>query len=346
MKNKHELPIQPNEISQDTKASMKTRIITGIVAAIVVFPIVVFGDYPLIALAIFALACCIFEVIKAPGKKYSIWLYIISFILSLSLTFWPFIVSLFNSLTKGMLPNLDYVPINEWRVFSQFSTLVIPVSTLIIGAVALFITVVFDPGFEVRDACYVFTMVVIVSMGLQSVLFLRNVPLYERYIQQGVALGDYFSLFNNLESAYLIFFVIIGTFMSDIGAYFIGVFFGKHKMNPRISPKKTWEGFFGGIIISALSSFAFAFIMALCKRPILSFLDLEHWYLILILSLTIPPFAVLGDFIFSSIKRSYGVKDFGKILPGHGGILDRIDSILFSMMASALVISLAIYWMK
>lgn len=346
MKNKHELPIQPNEISEDTKVSMRTRIISGVVAAVIALPILIFGDYPLLALAIFALACCIYEAIKCAGKKYSVWLYIISFILSISLTFWPIIISLFNSLTGGILPNLDYLPIGDWRIFSQFSTLLIPVSTLIVGVVALFFTVVFDPGFEVRDACYVFTMVLIVSMGLQSVLFLRYIPLYEKYIQQGVEITSYFSFFDNFESSYLLMFVMIGTFMSDIGAYFIGVFFGKHKMNPRISPKKTWEGFFGGIIVSALSSFAFAFILALCNHPILSFLDISHWYLILILSLTIPPFAVLGDFVFSSVKRSFGVKDFGKIMPGHGGILDRIDSILFSMMTSAVIISLAIYWMK
>lgn len=345
MKNKNELPIQPNEINESTKASMKTRIITGIVAGVVVFPILIFGDYPIIALILFALACCVYEIIKCAGKKYSVWLYIISFILAILITFWPIVISLFNSLTGGIVPNYTYVPIDNWRLFSQFSSLIVPVFTLIIGATILFVTVVFDPGFEVRDACYVFTTVVVVSMGLQSILLLRLIPLYETSIHTDSIL-PYFSFYNNFESSSLLFFVIIGTFMSDIGAYFIGVFFGKHKMNPRVSPKKTWEGFVGGIVFSALFSFAFAFILALCGHPMLSFLDVSHWYLILILSLIIPPVAVLGDFVFSSIKRSYNVKDFGKILPGHGGVLDRIDSIIFTMMITALIITLCVYWMK
>ena len=345
MKNKNDLPIQPNEISESTKASMKTRIISAVVASFIVFPLIFFGDYPFLILVVFILACCVYEIIHCAGKKYSIWLYIISYILAIVMTFWPIILSLFNSLT-GVVPGYARVEIGEWRIFSQLSTLIIPVSALVLGAIALFITVVFDPGFEVRDACYVFTMIAIVSIGLQSIVLLRFLPLYERYISQGVEMTSYFNWYNNFESSSLFFFIIIGTFMSDIGAYFVGIFFGKHKMNPRISPKKTWEGFFGGIILSALFSFLFAFVMALCHHPILGFLDVEHWYFILILSLIIPPVAVLGDFVFSSIKRSFNVKDFGMIMPGHGGVLDRIDSIIFSMMASALIITLILYWMK
>ncbi len=345
MNNNQDFHIQPNHISEDTKASMKTRIITAIVAALIVAPLLFFGDFGFLSLAMFGLVVGIIEIIKCPGKKYSIWLYIISIVLGGAVAFWPIFVSLFNSLT-GILPNLEQIPIENWRIFSQLSTLVVPVSAFIIGALALFITVVFDPGFDVRDACYIFTMVVLVSIGIQSIVLLRFFPSYERYITQGVEITSYFNWFDNFESSMLIIYVVIGTFMSDIGAYFVGVFFGKHKMNPRISPKKTWEGFFGGIILSSIVSFAFAFIFALCGRPLLSFLDVSHWYIILILSLTIPPISVLGDFVFSSIKRYYGKKDFGNIMPGHGGILDRIDSLIFSMILSALIISLCIFWMK
>ena len=131
--------------------------------------------------------------------------------------------------------------------------------------------------------------------------------------------------------------------MTDTGAFFIGILFGKNKINPRISPKKTWEGFFGGVVISCISSFLFAFILALCGHPVLKCFDLNHWYLILILSLIIPIFATLGDFTFSSLKRVYDIKDFGNLLPGHGGILDRIDSLLFTATAAAIVISVILY---
>ena len=117
--------------------------------------------------------------------------------------------------------------------------------------------------------------------------------------------------------------------MTDIGAYFVGILFGKHKMNERISPKKTWEGFWGGIVFSVVISLSFAFILAATNNPLLTFLDMNHWYFIVILSLGMPFFAVLGDFVFSSLKRHYEIKDFGKIIPGHGGILDRCDSLIF-----------------
>jgi CDP-diglyceride synthetase len=102
--------------------------------------------------------------------------------------------------------------------------------------------------------------------------------------------------------------------MTDIGAYFIGVFFGKHKMNPRISPKKTWEGFVGGIVISLVFSLGFALILSVCKHPLVyGILDLEHWYLILALSFIIPLVSTLGDFVFSCAKRHFEIKDFGEV---------------------------------
>ena len=133
--------------------------------------------------------------------------------------------------------------------------------------------------------------------------------------------------------------------MTDIGAYFIGVFFGKHKMNPRISPKKTWEGFVGGIVISSFFSFGAAMILCVCKHPLVSgLLDLQHWYLILALSLILPFVATLGDFVFSSAKRHFEIKDFGNIMPGHGGVLDRLDSVIFTMITTAVFLELVSYW--
>lgn len=105
----------------------------------------------------------------------------------------------------------------------------------------------------------------------------------------------------------------------DVGAFFVGRKFGKHKLFERVSPKKTWEGFFGGIalamIVAAVISFYFTTI------------SLIDW---LALSLIISVFGTLGDLVESQFKRGLGVKDSGKILPGHGGILDRFDSLIFS----------------
>ncbi len=102
----------------------------------------------------------------------------------------------------------------------------------------------------------------------------------------------------------------------DTGAYFVGVTLGKHKLCPEISPKKTVEGAIGGIVSSMVVSFIIAIA---CSKSI-----------ILLLLLTIPLciIGMLGDLFASAIKRSVGIKDFSNLIPGHGGILDRLDSVI------------------
>lgn len=106
---------------------------------------------------------------------------------------------------------------------------------------------------------------------------------------------------------------------TDSGAYFIGKAIGKRKLWPEISPNKTIEGFFGGVLSALIVGVLFyAF----------SSLDYSLWRMLLI-SLIIAIFGQLGDLVQSAYKRHYGVKDSGKLLPGHGGILDRLDSLIF-----------------
>ena len=111
-------------------------------------------------------------------------------------------------------------------------------------------------------------------------------------------------------------------------------------MNERISPKKTWEGFIGGVVFSIIVSTVFALICALAGKPILPIFDVSRLYFVIVISILIPLISDVGDFVFSSVKRTFGVKDFSNLLPGHGGILDRIDSLIF---ASALVSCLIIF---
>jgi phosphatidate cytidylyltransferase len=111
---------------------------------------------------------------------------------------------------------------------------------------------------------------------------------------------------------------------NDTGAYLIGSKFGKHKLFERISPGKTWEGSFGGAFFAVL----IAFIISIYFKDI----ELMDW---MIISSIVIVFGTLGDLVKSLLKRSIGVKDSGTILPGHGGILDRFDSII---MASPFVL--------
>ncbi|MDR1583816.1 MAG: phosphatidate cytidylyltransferase [Prevotellaceae bacterium] len=112
---------------------------------------------------------------------------------------------------------------------------------------------------------------------------------------------------------------------NDVGAYCFGMIFGrngKHKLFERISPKKSWEGFFGGIIISLLA----AFVVLSVWGERYAF-DKIHWF---ILAIIVSLSGTFGDLAESMLKRAAGVKDSGKIMPGHGGILDRFDSALFA----------------
>jgi phosphatidate cytidylyltransferase len=118
-------------------------------------------------------------------------------------------------------------------------------------------------------------------------------------------------------------------FAGDTGAYIIGLTFGKHKINPRLSPKKTWEGSVGGLLGSLLAGYV-------CSH----FLPDIQIYAILITSVCAGFVAQFGDFFESLIKRVADVKDSGSVMPGHGGILDRIDGVLFASPVLMIVASL------
>jgi phosphatidate cytidylyltransferase len=120
-----------------------------------------------------------------------------------------------------------------------------------------------------------------------------------------------------------LFFLLAIIFANDTGAFYFGKLMGRHKLYPLISPNKTWEGTVGGIFLSTLTAFAF----------------LQIWHIhtfswgILVLVLVMTILAQVGDLAESMLKRHKGIKDSGKILPGHGGLLDRIDGLLFAIPA-------------
>lgn len=128
----------------------------------------------------------------------------------------------------------------------------------------------------------------------------------------------------------LVFLTLAVTWLGDTGAYFAGRYFGKHKLFERVSPKKTVEGFFGGLALSV----AGAVVVKLVGRPDLG------WVELLLVAAVMDGAGVVGDLGESMLKRAWGVKDSGWIMPGHGGILDRIDSLLFSAPVLWLYLSL------
>ncbi|PWG00727.1 phosphatidate cytidylyltransferase [Levilactobacillus bambusae] len=134
-----------------------------------------------------------------------------------------------------------------------------------------------------------------------------------------VGMGFHYFIAARSVSVAAIFYVLFIVWSTDSGAYIFGRQFGKHKLAPHISPNKTWEGSIGGSLLGTLVGVIFAYFFPFAGHGIGSMIGLT-----LIFSIV----GQLGDLIESALKRYYGVKDSGKILPGHGGILDRFDSLL------------------
>jgi len=122
------------------------------------------------------------------------------------------------------------------------------------------------------------------------------------------------------HSLTLFIFLIATVILTDSAAYFIGRSFGKHKLAPKISPKKTIEGAIGGWLIGFGFAFVFGFLQDLFSQT---------WILI-VLAIGVPILSQIGDLIASAFKRHYDIKDYGKIFPGHGGVMDRVDSQLLA----------------
>ena len=124
---------------------------------------------------------------------------------------------------------------------------------------------------------------------------------------------------------YYLYIIIFGACVADIFAYFDGCSIGKHKLCEKISPKKTIEGAVGGLLGSVIVMLLLGFVISILSEEITS----VNYVVLGILGVICSVFAQLGDLTASVIKRQYNIKDYGHILPGHGGFMDRIDSIIF-----------------
>lgn len=169
----------------------------------------------------------------------------------------------------------------------------------ILGIGLLFPTLLKEKEYKTSDAFYLFGVICFLGSAFHDILVLRS------------------------QNLYLLCYLVLVPILTDTFAYFVGYFFGKHKVAPTISPNKTIEGCIGGAMIgTVLSSIFYYYIIG----P-------KSWISLLLISFLLSVVGQFGDLLFSKMKRENKVKDFSNLIPGHGGVLDRFDSLIFVILA-------------
>lgn len=154
--------------------------------------------------------------------------------------------------------------------------------------------------YDINDALFLLGGIIFLGIAFNQMAIIRTSGLY-----------------------YLVYLLLI-TILTDSFAYIIGSLIGKHKMCPSVSPNKSWEGFIGGLVFGT-------FVGTVFYATAFDFTG--NMFALILATAFLSVIGQIGDLVFSSIKRNYGIKDFGNIMPGHGGVLDRLDSILFVSLA-------------
>lgn len=289
---------------------MIKRLITGAILLLVLVPLMIID----VLLPIFQAAAFVFTIIGAfemiklyeHQKKYHLGVKIVVY-LSTILTF----IGGTSLLSATILDNSIYS--------------LICISSLLVSVSMQLSLLVFSKEFDATDIGKTMATSIYVGFGVASLFILR-------------ILGIEF-----------IVFLFLITILTDVFAYVFGMLFGKHKMIERISPKKTWEGAIGGTIIGTLAATLFVFLYEGLFPGVsyenvfgglLSNLEINRvlvFIIIFVVALITSIFGQIGDLVASRLKRTYDVKDFSNIFPGHGGFLDRFDS---SIVASMVILAL------
>lgn len=295
---------------------MKKRIITGTILAAILIPMVTFeiflGVFQ-VTMALFVIIATIEMIRMYETEKPFQHLPKIGIVLLTLATFFS---------VGGVLGNLEHNPLEK----SGLLNITIPLITL-----TLFSFLVLFKEFNGVDVGKALTIVNYVGLGAASIVILRF-----------------------LGTRFIVYLLLI-TSVTDIFAYLFGVKFGKHKMSPHISPKKSWEGAIAGTVFATLIAASFALFYGYFFQPgtalgrmfnsggqmtlLENFSSLGEELPLWVQGLIIVPMTMIasivgqiGDLVASRLKRTYDIKDFGTILPGHGGLIDRFDSVLLVAM--------------
>ena len=172
---------------------------------------------------------------------------------------------------------------------------------------------------SIKEITYAGAMTVFISNSLAALTYVSNT---------GIGIDGH-----KFDGLMMLLIALGSAWISDTGAYFVGSKFGKNKLCPKVSPKKTREGAVGGLVGGMVGMIIFRIVFFLVTEVQLNI----GWCVLL--GLVGAAMGQLGDLSFSAIKREYGIKDYGRLLPGHGGVLDRFDSVIFAAPIVWLIIS-------
>ena len=262
---------------------MKKRVISAIVALIIVIPLILLGGYPYYIGVGIVSVIGFKEMLSVREKEKKI----------------PFIMKAIS-----MIAYLAII----MSAIKRFSSFVIDYRLFILGMFACLIPLIAmqKRKYDAEDALFLLAISLFLGISFNFLIVIRNISLN-----------------------YLLYVVIVTT-MSDTFAHFWGTKIGKIKLCPNVSPNKTVEGMVGGTLFGTFLASAF----------FLTFINTNaNVFLVGVISLALSLVAQFGDLVFSAIKRRYGVKDYGNIMPGHGGVLDRLDSIIFAVLAFSYLVS-------
>ena len=257
---------------------MTKRVISAIVALLILVPIILKGGWIFNFAAYIISLLCLKEFIDAKSKKKPV-----PFIMGLMAYIFISLIILVDVTSSSTLFSLDF------RVIAAlFIAFLLPV-----------VLYHDQKKYSITDAFYMLGGVLFLGISMALLIMLRYIDL----------------------KIFVFLFTI--TITTDIFAYLTGMLIGKHKLLPEISPKKTWEGLIGGTIMGVFVSSMF---YLTCIDPNISIL-------VLLASCTfLSLLGQFGDLVFSAMKRYFGIKDFSGIMPGHGGVLDSLDSIIFVVL--------------
>lgn len=258
--------------------------------------------YPVI-LSVFAVFAA-FEVLKVFNLHLRLFLAVPAYLISATMPCLAYILDRFDIKVFGLSPSIGFLMILALTMYALM--------------IYLFVVAVCERGrMAFGEFASAFIMVVYMVTSFSAISLIRYID--------GTGL-------------FCLGMILISAWVTDVGAYLVGYFFGRHKLIPEVSPKKTVEGSVGGIVSAVLGMMLYGLIVNLITSAIDGIPTVTPNYLILgvaggILSVV----SQVGDLIASVIKRENGVKDYGKIFPGHGGVMDRFDSILAVSMATLVI---------